>query len=137
MIRRAAFPFVLLSSIRAFAVLLPLTLFAQGNECLAQTLSLFTNATPAKLAVSSTSAITRGVKFWTTQSGTISAIRFYRAAKSPNGYVARLYSAAGALFGSVPMAQESSPVPGWQAAVFPRSDSSRGKHELCRGLLCP
>jgi len=58
------------------------------------------------------------VKFWSSQSGTISGIRFYRAAVSSNGYVASLYSADGTLLGSATLAHESGPVPGWQVANF-------------------
>jgi Domain of unknown function (DUF4082) len=45
-------------------------------------------------------------------------IRFYRAAESPQGYVAALYSASGTLLGSATLPQESSPLPGWQEADF-------------------
>jgi hypothetical protein len=62
--------------------------------------------------------VTLGVKFWSSQSGTISAIRFYRGAKSLHGYLASLYSASGTLLGSVTMATESGSVPGWQVAKF-------------------
>jgi len=62
--------------------------------------------------------VTLGVKFWSSQSGTISAIRFYRAAVSSNGYVASLYAASGTLLGSATLALESGPVPGWQVANF-------------------
>jgi hypothetical protein len=99
-------------------VLLPFALLLSGNQCLAQSLSLFTNTVPANQVVSSTSATTLGVKFWSTQSGTISAINFYRGATSAQGYVAMLYAASGTLLGSVTMAHESGPVPGWQQAVF-------------------
>ena len=37
---------------------------------------------------------------------------------SPSGYVASLYSASRSLLGSVTMAHESGPVPGWQVATF-------------------
>jgi Domain of unknown function (DUF4082) len=109
-------------SIRApvpLGILVPLVLLITSNECPAQTLSIFANAVPANAAVSYTGAITLGVKFWSPQSGTISAIRFYRGATSPQGYVASLYSASGSLLSSVTMAEESDPVPGWQQAVFP------------------
>jgi hypothetical protein len=52
------------------------------------------------------------------QPGVISAIRFYRGAKSPLGYVAALYAAGGKVLGSVTMPSETGPVPGWQQAVF-------------------
>ena len=62
--------------------------------------------------------ITLGVKFWSSEPGAISGIRFYRPVASPSGYVAQLYSAAGALLGSVTIAHESAPLPGWQVANF-------------------
>jgi parallel beta-helix repeat protein len=99
------------------AVLLFALLFS-ANQCLAQSLSLFTNSLPAEPAISDTRGRTLGVKFWSSQSGTISAIKFYRAAPSPRGYVALLFTAGGKLLGQVTMAQESGPVPGWQQAVF-------------------
>jgi hypothetical protein len=89
-----------------------------GDPRTADGLSLFSNLAPVTLVNANTTATTLGVKFWSTHSGTISAIKFYRGRKSPQGYVARLYSASGALLGSVTMAQESSSVPGWQQAVF-------------------
>jgi hypothetical protein len=84
----------------------------------AQSVSIFGNAVPKIPAVSNTKAMTFGVKFWSSQSGTISAIRFYRGAVSPNGYIASLYSASGSLLGSVTLSHESGPVPGWQVATF-------------------
>jgi hypothetical protein len=58
------------------------------------------------------------VKFWSSEPGAIQGIRFYRAAVSSQGYVAQLYSANGTLLGSVSLAQESGPLPGWQEADF-------------------
>jgi Domain of unknown function (DUF4082) len=99
-------------------VLLPLALLFSGNQCRGQSLSLFTGSLPALPSVSSTESIMLGVRFWCTQPGTISAVNFYRGAKSPQGYDASLYSGSGTLLGRVTMAQESGPVPGWQQAVF-------------------
>jgi hypothetical protein len=80
---------------------------------------MLNGAVPTTLTAVSTKPITLGLKFWSSQPGTISAISFFREAESPNGYVARLYSADGStLLGSVTMATESGPVPGWQHAVF-------------------
>src|SRR5262249_54901282 len=81
--------------------------------------SLFGTILPTDPVAADTVPRTLGVKFWSRQGGTISAIQFYRGAKSPNGYKAMLFSAAGAVLGSVTMATESAPVPGWQQAVFP------------------
>jgi hypothetical protein len=98
-----------------FGLLLFLSM--SGEESSAQSISIFGNTAPSSLSTYST-PITGGVKFWSTKSGTISAIRFYRATTNPNGYIARLYTASGTLLGSVSMKTESGPVPGWQVANF-------------------
>ncbi|HJU17364.1 MAG TPA: DUF4082 domain-containing protein [Stellaceae bacterium] len=89
-----------------------------SGSVMAQSVNLFGNTTPNNPAENDPNAVTLGVKFWSSQSGTISAIRFYRGATSPYGYVASLYSASGSLLGSVKMKHESGPVPGWQVATF-------------------
>jgi Domain of unknown function (DUF4082) len=88
-----------------------------GSLASAQTISIFGNAVP-KNPIDDGLAVTLGVKFWSTQPGTISGIRFYRAVASPQGYVARLYSADGTPLGSATIAGESGPLPGWQEADF-------------------
>jgi hypothetical protein len=105
---------------RRMSVLIGLSLcvLIGGGKVSAQTVSIFGNAAPTPLETDTDTPITGGVKFWSTESGTISAIRFYRATTSPNGYVATLYSASGGVLGSVKMAHESGPVPGWQVAEF-------------------
>jgi len=87
------------------------------GESLAQTISIFGNAVPNN-PVDDGNAVTLGLKFWSSQSGTISAICFYRAVTNPNGYVAKLYSAGGSLLGSAKLPKEDGPVPGWQVAYF-------------------
>ena len=100
-------------------LLLPLALLMSGTARSQSTISLFTNVVPTTSASPDTTPQTFGVKFSSSQAGTISAIPFYRGAKSPNGYVATLYSGDGStVLGSVTMAKESGPVPGWQQAVF-------------------
>jgi len=105
-----------------------------SKESSAQTISIFGNAVP-KNPIDDDSAVTLGVKFWSSQSGTISAIRFYRAVSSPNGYVAKLYTAGGTLLASAKLARESGPVPGWQIASFAQPDPDLCKHYRHRGLL--
>jgi hypothetical protein len=95
-----------------------LTMLVGGGNASAQSISIFGNAVP-KNPIDDGLAVTIGVKFWSAQAGTISGIRFYRAVRSSQGYVAKLYSAGGALLGSVKLASESGPVPGWQVASFP------------------
>jgi Domain of unknown function (DUF4082) len=85
---------------------------------LAQSISIFGEAVPSNAQQFYARPITFGVKFWSTEAGTISAILFYRDMTSPQGYVASLYSADGTLLASVTMATESGPVPGWQGATL-------------------
>jgi hypothetical protein len=100
-------------------LLLPLPLLMSGTARSQSTVSLFTTVVPATPVDKTTKPTTLGVKFWSSQAGTISSILFYRAAKSPKGYVATLYSSDGSsVLGSVTMATESGPVPGWQQAAF-------------------
>jgi hypothetical protein len=101
------------SLLLGLAILVPVT----GRESSAQSISIFGNAVPNN-PIDDGLAVTIGVKFWSSQSGTISAIRFYRAVKNSNGYVAKLYTAGGTLLASVKLSHESGPVPGWQVANF-------------------
>ena len=96
---------------------LSLAVLVYGQNSSAQSISIFGEAVPTD-PTGAGKTETLGVKFWSSQSGTISAIRFYRAAVSSNGYVASLYSAGGTLLGSATLAKESGPVPGWQVANF-------------------
>jgi hypothetical protein len=80
--------------------------------------SIFGNAVPSNAVEADYSAVTLGIKFWSSQDGTISAIKFYRGATSPSGYVARLYSAAGSRLGSVVLGSDTGQVPGWRTAIF-------------------
>jgi hypothetical protein len=89
-----------------------------SNQSWGQSVSLFEGTVPSNPVEADNNAVTLGVKFWSSQPGTISAIKFYRGAKSPLGYVASLYSASGSLLGSVKMSTESGLVPGWQQANF-------------------
>ena len=103
------------------AVILSLGLLTRAEIPLAQQtqpISIFGDAVPNNPVERDYSAVTLGVKFWSSQSGTISAIRFYRGATSPQGYVARLYATDGTILGSVNLSTESGPVPGWQEAYF-------------------
>ncbi len=84
---------------------------------LAQSANIFGDASPSQTIYGGL-ATTFGVKFWSSKPGTISGIRFYRTVKSPQGYIASLYSAGGTLLGSAALAQETGALPGWQVANF-------------------
>jgi len=87
---------------------LSLSVLVNGQNSCAQSISIFGNTAPSD-PIGAGKTVTLGVKFWSSQSGTISAIRFYRAAVSSSGYVASLYSADGTLLGSATLAHESGP----------------------------
>jgi hypothetical protein len=99
---------------------LPLTLVLGASSPVSQgsPIDIFGTPAPSPLETDTDTPINVGVKFWSTQAGSISAIRFYRATTNPRGYIAGLYTASGSLLGSVAMQTESGPVPGWQVANF-------------------
>jgi hypothetical protein len=90
---------------------------ACGGEASAQSISIFGDGVPIDPTGARTK-VTLGVKFWSSQAGTVSAIRFYRARASSSGYVASLYSAGGTLLGSATLKSDSCSVPCWEVADF-------------------
>jgi len=103
---------------RSVLLLLALVILSNGSASFAQSITIFaSNAVPNNLTGAG-QTLTLGVKFWSSEPGTISGIRFYRAVKSRRGYTAKLYSAGGTLLGSATLAHESGSLPGWQVANF-------------------
>ena len=94
-----------------------LVMLVNDGEASAQTISIFGNAVPVDPTGAGANE-TLGVKFWSSQAGTVSGIRFYRAAASSTGYVASLYSAGGRLLGSANLTSDSCSVPCWEVANF-------------------
>ncbi len=95
-------------------------LVAPGHPASAQTpLTIFGNGVPHTAIDPDPNAVTLGVKFRSTQPGTISGIRFYRAARSSTGYVARLYSSSGTRLASVTVTSEPcATLPCWEQLNF-------------------
>ncbi len=75
-----------------------------------------TTATPAVVADPDTDAVEVGVKFRTTQAGSITGIRFYKGAGNTGTHVGSLWSSSGTKLGSVTFTGESAS--GWQQATF-------------------
>jgi hypothetical protein len=65
--------------VRTLLVAVSLAVLVSGGEILAQSISIFGNAVPSD-PTGGRKTVTLGVKFWSSQAGTVSAIRFYRAA---------------------------------------------------------
>jgi len=62
-------------------------------------ITIFGNAVPQNPVIAD-SAVTLGVKFYSTQAGTITGSRSYRGHTDPSGYTVELFSSSGTLLGS-------------------------------------
>ena len=124
-------------SLRVPLLLCLLVIAALGSSpALAQApMSIFGHAVPANPVEGDDNAVTLGVKFWSSRAGTISAIRFYRGATSPIGYIARLYSAAGKILGSVTLSTEFGPGPRVADGVLFGTHFNISKYNLYSSLL--
>jgi hypothetical protein len=78
--------------------------------------SLFEYATPATDDSGDGASVNLGVKFTADTSGTVSAIRFYKAATNTGTHVGSLWTAAGTLLAQATFTGESAS--GWQKATF-------------------
>jgi hypothetical protein len=115
---------------------LSLAVLVSRQDSLAQSMSIFGDAVPSD-PTGAGKTVTLGVKFWSSESGTVSGIRFYRAAVSSSGYIASLYKADGTLLGSSTLAQETGPVPGWQVANFMSPITVAANTTYVSAYYCP
>ena len=74
------------------------------------------SAVPVTASDSDTSAVDLGVKFRTSQNGTITGIRFYKGAGNTGTHVGKLWTSAGVQLASVTFTNETAS--GWQQATF-------------------
>lgn len=72
--------------------------------------------TPANLSANDLNAVELGVRFRAATSGTITAIRFYKAADNTGTHVGNLWTNAGELLATVTFQNESAS--GWQQATL-------------------
>jgi hypothetical protein len=78
--------------------------------------SIFELGTPATLDSGDTSSVNLGVKFTPDVAGSISGVRFYKAAGNTGTHVGALWSAGGQLLGQATFTGESAS--GWQTVTF-------------------
>jgi hypothetical protein len=78
--------------------------------------TIFDFATPATIDSGDGSSVNVGVKFSSEQMGTVTGIRFYKAAANTGAHVGSLWSASGTLLASATFAGESAS--GWQQVSF-------------------
>jgi hypothetical protein len=78
--------------------------------------SIFEYGTPATIDAGDGGSVNLGVKFTADTSGTVSAIRFYKAATNTGTHVGSLWSVGGTLLAQATFTAESAS--GWQKATF-------------------
>jgi hypothetical protein len=89
------------------------------SAALAQSpVNIFGSAAPANAVEADPSAVTLGIKFWSTQPGLVSGVRFYRGHSNGSGYTVRLYTAAGSLLAQGTTAKDTCTVPCWEQVNF-------------------
>ena len=74
------------------------------------------SATPAKPQVTSTAAITLGLKFYSDVTGSITGVRFYKGTRNTGTHTGALWSSTGARLATVTFSGETAS--GWQQANF-------------------
>ncbi len=79
--------------------------------------TLFGGATPDLISVSDPNSVELGVKFQSSQAGTITAIRFYKGPQNTGTHTAHLWSATGVSLGTATFTGETAS--GWQQVTLP------------------
>ena len=79
--------------------------------------SLFNGSAQGILPVNDPNSVELGVKFVSTQAGTVTALRFYKGASNTGTHTATLWTSAGTSLASVTFASETAS--GWQQAALP------------------
>jgi hypothetical protein len=109
LVRRAAL------ALAAIALLLGLTVAAAGS---AETPpdTIFGSATPATVNSGDAHSVVLGVKFRSEVAGSVTGVRFYKAATNTGTHIGSLWSASGTLLASATFTGESAS--GWQQVSF-------------------
>jgi hypothetical protein len=104
--------------IALFLFVLSLSPLMSATEAFSQTVSIFGNSVPQNAVDPDTNAVTLGLKFWSTQAGTVAGIRFYRGRTNSNGYTVKLFTAGGSLLASARASTDTCAVPCWEQVNF-------------------
>jgi hypothetical protein len=103
----------------ALALSLSLLICLASRPSLAQSsINIFGDSVPQTPVDPDTQAVTLGIKFWSSQAGTISGIRFYRGAENSGGYTVMLFTARGSLLASSRTSKDTCAVPCWEQVDF-------------------
>jgi hypothetical protein len=85
-------------------------------QAIGQTSFWTTSTTPGVTQVTSTAAVTLGLKFYSDVPGSITGVRFYKGTRNTGTHTGVLWSASGAKLASVTFSGETAS--GWQKAMF-------------------
>ncbi len=97
--------------------------------------TIFELATPAMVDSGDTSSVELGVKFTPQEKGTVTGIRFYKAATNTGTHVGSLWSSTGTLLASATFTSESTS--GWQQVNFSTPVTVRAGTTYVAGYLAP
>jgi hypothetical protein len=107
---------------------------ASSNEVVPQD-TIFNFATPATIDSNDNSSVELGVKFTSEASGTITGIRFYKAAANTGTHVGSLWTSTGTLLASATFTGETSS--GWQQVSFPTPVAINANTTYVAGYFAP
>lgn len=97
--------------------------------------TIFELGTPAIVDSGDTSAVELGVKFTAQEKGTVTGIRFYKAATNTGTHIGSLWSSTGTLLASATFTNESAS--GWQQVTFSSPVAVKAGTTYVAGYLAP
>jgi hypothetical protein len=97
--------------------------------------TIFELATPEVIDTGDPNSVELGVKFSPGENGTVTGIRFYKAATNTGTHVGSLWSASGTLLGSATFTSESGS--GWQQVTFATPVAIKAAKTYVAGYLAP
>jgi hypothetical protein len=97
--------------------------------------TIFGNSVPTVVDSGDSNAVEVGVKFTTSQAGTITGVRFYKSASNTGTHVGSLWSSSGTLLAQATFANETGS--GWQTVTFANPVSVTSGTTYVAGYLAP
>jgi Domain of unknown function (DUF4082)/Fibronectin type III domain/Bacterial Ig domain len=97
--------------------------------------TIFEFATPATVDSGDPSSVELGVKFTAAENGSVTGIRFYKAAANTGTHIGGLWSASGTLLASATFTGESAS--GWQQVTFASPVAVKAATTYVAGYLAP
>jgi Domain of unknown function (DUF4082)/Fibronectin type III domain/Bacterial Ig domain len=108
---------------------------SQASSAVTPQDTIFEFATPSTVDTGDTSSVELGVKFTAEVSGTVTGVRFYKAATNTGTHIGSLWSATGTLLASATFSNESAS--GWQQVTFATPVSITAGTTYVAGYLAP